>query len=312
MNETTTPLSAAPLSASLVSDPAPEAVETSSLFADLMELTKARLSTLVLMTTFVGFALASGSHLDWVRLLHTLLGTGLVAGAAAVLNQAIEADIDRLMERTRQRPLPARRISRGAAVAIGVLMAVAGLADLALATTFVATYLAAATLLIYLAIYTPMKRRSSLCVSIGAVSGAIPPVLGWTAVNGTVGLGAWVLFGILFTWQMPHFLAIAWMYRDQYAQAGFRMLRCSDTNGRVTAVQSLVFSLLLTAITLIPFFRQGAGWLYLVGTLLCNAVLLACAVGFLAARSRSAARWLFFASILYLPLVLGLMVFAVR
>ena len=286
--------------------------EEGSLLGDLAELTKLRLSLLVLITTFVGFTLASGRHLDWVRLLHTLAATGLVAGAAAVLNQVIEIDVDRLMERTRRRPLPAGRMTRPVALMLGVTMAGVGLAYLALATTFLATYLAGATLLVYLAFYTPMKRRTSLCVSIGAVAGAIPPVIGWTAVNGSIGLGAWVLFGVLFAWQMPHFLAIAWMYRDQYSKAGFRMLRSGDASGLGTAIQSLLFTVGLTAITLVPVWIHAAGVGYLIGALLIDALLIVCAVRFVASRTRSAARRLFFASILYLPAVLGLMVFAMQ
>ena len=285
---------------------------TASLAGDLAELTKARLTTLVMITTFVGFTLASGGHLDWVRLLHTLTATGLVAGAAAVLNQVIEIRADALMERTRNRPLPAGRMTRPAALALGIAMACAGLVYMAAATTFLATYLAAATLVIYLAFYTPMKRRSSCCVSIGAIAGAIPPVIGWAAVDGSVSAGAWMLFGVLFTWQMPHFLAIAWMYRDQYAGAGFHMLRRSDEGGWGTAVQSLFFATALTAITLIPVAVRNGGVVYLTGALAVNGLLMACAIRFLTTRSQAAARKLFFASILYLPAILGLMIYAIR
>ena len=275
---------------------------------DLAELTKMRLTTLVLITTFVGFLLGSGERLDWARLVHTLIATGLVAGAAAVLNQTIEVNVDRLMERTRNRPLPAGRMSRTTALALGIAMAGSGLVYMALATTFLATYLATATLLIYLAFYTPMKRRNSLCVSIGAVAGAIPPVIGWTAAGGPAGGGAWVLFGVLFSWQMPHFLAIAWMYRDQYAKAGFRMLRRDDVSGRVTALQALLFSIALTAVTVIPVWSRGGAGGFLIAALTINALLVGCSAHFVAARSHAAARRLFFASILYLPAILGLMV----
>jgi protoheme IX farnesyltransferase len=274
----------------------------------LAQLTKARLSFLVLITTFVGFCMGSADKLDWLKLLHTLLGTGLVTGAAAILNQVIEINVDRLMERTRHRPLPAGRMTRSVALRLGIGSAIVGLLYLALATTFLATYLAAATLVIYLAFYTPMKRRNALCVTIGAVSGAIPPVIGWAAVNGKVGIGAWVLFGVLFAWQMPHFLAIAWMYRDEYAQAGFAMLPRRDSNGSLTAIQSLLFSIGLSAVTLVPVFLHTAHWVYLGGALVCDVILIACAINFLTQRNRPAARRLFFASILYLPALLGLMV----
>jgi protoheme IX farnesyltransferase len=169
-------------------------------------------------------------------------------------------------------------------------------------------YLAAATVIIYLAFYTPLKRKTAFCTVVGAVSGAIPPVIGWTAARPSLDLGAWVLFGILFTWQMPHFLAIAWMYRDEYAQAGFVMLKRDDRTGSNTAIQSLLFTLALAAICLVPFFVGTNGMLYLVGALLLNGVMLVCAVQFLIHRTRVSARRLFFASIIFLPLLLGLMV----
>lgn len=291
----------------------PQAVEigqsdASSAINDLAQLTKARLTSMVLVSTSVGFCMASEGNLNWAKLVNTLIGTGLVAGAAAVLNQVMETDADRLMERTKARPLPAGRVTRSAATLLGVAMACAGLACLAVATTFVAAYLATATLGVYLAIYTPMKRRSSLCVPLGAVSGAIPPLIGWTAVNGSFGLGAWVLFGVLFAWQIPHFLAIAWMYRDDYSRAGFRMLREGDITGLGTAVEALLFSLGLTAITLAPVLAHTAGSVYFVGALAADLLLTGCAACFLLERSRRVARRLFFVSILYLPLLLGLMV----
>jgi protoheme IX farnesyltransferase len=226
-----------------------------------------------------------------------------------VLNQVIEVNVDRLMDRTKGRPLPAGRMTRTSALGLGIIMGSVGLLHLAYNVNLVAAYLAAATLLIYLAFYTPMKRRTSLCVTIGAVSGAIPPVIGWTAVDGTVGVGAWVLFGILFTWQMPHFLAIAWMYRDEYAQAGFAMLWRKDTSGIYTAIQALFFSIVLTAVTLVPFFRQEADFVYLIGALVANSLLLVTSVRFVTSRTRLEARRMFFASIIYLPLILCLMVF---
>jgi protoheme IX farnesyltransferase len=195
------------------------------------------------------------------------------------------------------------------ALALGVVLGVAGVAWLWLTTNAMAAYLAAATIIIYIALYTPLKRRTSLCTIVGAVSGAIPPVIGWTAVHPSFDLGAWVLFGILFTWQMPHFLAIAWMYRDEYAQAGFVMLPPTDRGGGVTATQSLLYTLALLIITAVPFFAGLNNSLYLVFALLLDSVMLVCALRFLFDRSRPTARMLFFASIFYLPLILGLMIF---
>jgi protoheme IX farnesyltransferase len=279
------------------------------ILTDLMTLTKARLSLLVIITTFVGFCMASGSHIDWVLLIHAILGTTLAAGSAAVLNQCIEAGVDRLMERTRNRPLPAGRMKPAAALALGVALGVAGVAWLWFLANAMAAYLAAATIITYIAFYTPLKRRTSLCTIVGAVSGAIPPVIGWTAARPSFDTGAWVLFGILFTWQMPHFLAIAWMYRDEYAQAGFVMLRRDDISGCATAMQSLLYTLALLVITAIPFFAGLNNSAYLVFGLLLDAVMLVFAMRFLFDRSRSTARMLFFASIFFLPSILGLMIF---
>jgi protoheme IX farnesyltransferase len=287
----------------------PRADPEQGMMSDLMVLTKARLSLLVIITTFVGFCAASGSRLDWLLLFHAVFGTTLAAGAAAVLNQFLEANVDRLMERTRHRPLPAGRMKPAAALSLGIVMGVVGVAWLWFAVNAMSAYLAAATILIYIAFYTPLKRRTSLCTIVGAVSGAIPPVIGWTAVHPSFDAGAWILFGILFTWQMPHFLAIAWMYRDEYAQAGFIMLRRDDVSGCATAMQSLLYTLGLTAITVVPYAIGLNSGIYLAGALLLDAALLYCAVQFLLLRTRPSARRLFFASILFLPVLLGLMVF---
>ena len=287
---------------------APDLAEP-GLLTDLMTLTKARLSLLVIITTFVGFCMASGAQLDWLQLFHAIGGTTLAAAAAAVLNQRIETKVDRLMERTRHRPLPAGRMQPATALLLGLALGTAGTAWLWFTTTAMAAYLAAATIIIYIAFYTPLKRRTSLCTIVGAVSGAIPPVIGWTAVRPSFDLGAWVLFGILFTWQMPHFLAIAWMYRDEYSQAGFVMIRRDDLTGTHTAGQSLLYTLALLVITAIPFFAGLNSSLYLVFALLLDTVMLICALRFLFDRTRPIARQLFFASIFYLPLILGLMIF---
>lgn len=276
---------------------------------DLMVLTKARLSLLVIITTFVGFCTASVARFDWQLLFHAVFGTTLAAFAAAVLNQFIEVNVDRLMERTRHRPLPAGRIRPGTALALGIALGVTGVAWLWIFTNPLSAGLAASTIFIYIALYTPLKRRTALCTVVGAVAGAIPPVIGWTAVHPSLDLGAWVLFGILFTWQMPHFLAIAWMYRDEYAQAGFVMLKSDDLSGCATAMQSLLYTIALIVITLVPFHAGLNNSIYLGAALLLDGVMLLYAVQFLIERNRESARRLFFASILYLPVILGLMVF---
>lgn len=284
--------------------------EGTSFISDLIVLTKARLTLLVLITTFVGFCLASPGALDWLRLFHTLLGTVLVAASAAIFNQAIEFRVDRLMERTRDRPLPAGRWRPDMAMALGAALGVAGLSYLAVTINWTATILAAATLVIYTAVYTPMKRHHPFCVTVGAVSGAIPPVIGWTAAGASATAeGAWILFAVLFLWQMPHFLAIAWMYRDEYAQAGFHMLNARDTDGSGTAWKSLLCAVALALVTLVPFVLGWVGLVYVAIAVLINGLLLYYAVRFLTDRSRVAARRLFFSSIIYLPVILGLMVF---
>ena len=279
------------------------------LLTDLMALTKARLSLLVIITTFVGFCMNSGEKIDWVRLFHTLLGTALVAVSAAAINQLIETNVDRLMERTKNRPLPAGRMKPMTACALGLGFAMAGFGYLGATANPISACLAAATLFIYIFIYTPLKRRTSFCIIIGAVSGAIPPVIGWTAARPTLEIGAWILFGILFLWQIPHFLSIAWMYRDEYAQAGFIMLRRNDIGGRCTARASFLFTIALAIVTLIPAALKTANFWYLPSAIVLDATMLWCAFQFLLDRNRMSARRLFFASILYLPCVLGLMVF---
>lgn len=279
------------------------------LLADLLALTKARLSLLVIVTTFVGFCLASGPALDWLRLLHAVLGTTLAACAAAVLNQFLEAEVDRLMERTRHRPLPGGRMKPGTALVLGSVLAVVGVTWLWFAANPLSACLAAATIVIYIAFYTPLKRRTSLCTIVGAISGAIPPVIGWTAAQPSLEFGAWILFGVLFTWQMPHFLAIAWIYRDEYAQAGFVMLKQDDLSGSATAMQSLLYTLALAAITIAPFAAGLNNAVYLSGALVLDVAFIFFAVQFFIHRTRPTARCLFFASIFYLPLLLGLMIF---
>jgi protoheme IX farnesyltransferase len=288
------------------------AVPEIGLVNDLLTLTKARLSLLVVLTTFVGFCLASGPHLDWMLLVHTIGGTTLAAAAAAALNQGMESNVDRLMERTRHRPLPAGRMKGHQALSFGVLLAAGGVAWLALTAGVLSSALAAATVFIYLLLYTPLKRRTAWCTIVGAVSGAIPPVIGWVAAQPSqrqLGAGAWILFGILFTWQMPHFLAIAWMYRDEYAQAGFVMLKRADRSGSTTASISFLFTVALAILAFLPFFIGMASAVYGVVALLLNLAMLWCAGRFIVDRSRHTARTLFFASILFLPLLLGTLVF---
>ena len=279
-----------------------------TLLHDLVMLTKARLTLLVLMTTAIGFGFGSVRGMDWFLFFRVMFGTAFVAASASVLNQFIERKVDRLMRRTQDRPLPAGRMAPGTALGLGVLLGVAGLIYLLNRVSPLCAGLAGGTLAAYVAVYTPMKRKSSWCVTLGAISGAIPPVIGWAAATGKLGTGAWILFGILFFWQMPHFLALAWLYRDEYAQAGFFMLRRRDIAGIKAATESLLCAVALTVVTLLPAFLGMAHPIYVVVALACDGWLLTCAALFLAQRTRPSARRLFLASILYLPLVMALLV----
>jgi len=287
----------------------PHANAEPGILADLLDLTKARLNMLVLITTFVGYWMGASGGVEWARLLQAMLGTAMCAASAAAFNQLWEVKIDAMMPRTASRPIVAGRVTRTAAFLIALGLGLLGTLWLWLAINPLSAILAASTIIIYVLLYTPLKRVSAWCTLVGAVSGAIPPVVGWCAASPSLSLGAWVLFGVLFTWQMPHFLAIAWMYRDQYRSAGLVMLKRDDHTGFPTAITSLLFTFMLTAVTMVPFNGGLAGSAYLLGALIINSIFFLAALNFCADRSRPVARRLFFASILYLPLILGLMVF---
>jgi protoheme IX farnesyltransferase len=282
------------------------------LLDDVMELVKARLSLLVLLTTLVGFLIAWRGPIPWVLLTATLLGTALCAGGAAALNQWMERDIDARMKRTRERPLPAGRMSPRDALLFGLLFSLAGIAILGLFTNLRAAFLAFATIAIYIIVYTPMKRMSSLNTLVGAVPGALPPLIGWVAARGSYSLEGGLLFATLFFWQMPHFLAIAWMFRDDYKAGGCVMLTDSDPDGSMTGRQALLYSICLIVISLLPGFLGFNSPLYFYGALLLGLAFSAFAAIFLRRRDRDSARNLFFASIIYLPLLLGLLVATIR
>ena len=279
--------------------------------ADLMELVKARLSLLTVATAMAGFALGVRDTWSWLLLASTLAGTALSAAGAAALNQWWERDLDARMKRTQERPLPAGRMGASDALLTGVVLSVSGVLCLALFANLVAAGLAAATIISYILIYTPLKRVTSLKTISGAVPGALPPLIGWTAARGSINAEGLTLFVILFLWQMPHFLAIAWLYRADYAQAGFKMLSENDETGAVTGRQAFIYALALLAVSLLPsvFFDYSA--LYFYGALLLGAGFASMAANFaVSGGSVPAARWLFLGSIAYLPLLLGLMVLA--
>lgn len=283
-----------------------------SLLGDLASLTKARLSLMVVFTTAAGYCL--GAKGDWAAsgLFFAVFGTSLAAASAAALNQWIEADVDQLMERTRTRPLPAGRMQKGTALVLGIVLGILGVGGLWLTTSFLAAALAFATIIVYLFAYTPLKRRSAWCTMIGAVSGAIPPVIGWAASGSATIWAAAVLFGILFLWQIPHFLAIAWMYKDEYEGAGFVMLKPGDIHGIATAIEALIFAVALAVVSFIPLWLGKVYPVYGIGAGLFNLVFCGSSLVFLLDRSRVVARRLFFTSIVYLPGILLLLAFARR
>ncbi|MEM6455012.1 MAG: heme o synthase [Acidobacteriota bacterium] len=275
--------------------------------ADLFSLAKPRITFMVALTTAVGFLLASPRPLDWLALLHALIGTALVAGGASALNQVVEQHIDARMQRTARRPLPSGRLSRELGLAFGVALSIVGMAYLAIWVNLTTAVLGALTLAGYVFVYTPMKRVSSLSTIVGAVPGAVPPMMGVTAVTGRVDALAWALFGILFVWQMPHFLAIAWMYRSDYARGGFPMLTVLDEGGDQTARQMLLWAAALLPVSLLPSVLGVSGLPYLLGAVVLSSVFLGYAWAFTRGYSRQAARRVLLVSVLYLPVMLILL-----
>ena len=275
--------------------------------SDYWALTKPEVNVLVLASTLAGFYLGSRGPLSGLRLAHTLLGTLLVASGTATLNQFIEREYDARMRRTANRPLPAGRLAPSWALGFGVLLSAAGALDLALAVNALSSLLAVLTLGSYLAFYTPLKRRTPLCTLVGAFPGAMPPLIGWAAARGSLSREAWVLYAVLFLWQFPHFLGIAWMYREDYARAGYLMLPPKDVEGRFTGREIFAFTLLLLPVSLMPAWLGQAGVVYLVGATLVGLAFLLCGARLAHSRSNALARSLVLASVVYLPLLFVLM-----
>lgn len=276
-----------------------------AVYADLI---KARLTFLVVLTTLVGFYLGSRSSVDYLLMLHAVLGTALVASGAAALNQLLEREHDAKMRRTRNRPLPSGRLQPATVMVFGGVCACGGLLYLALAVNLTTSVIGAITLISYLFIYTPLKRVTWLNTAIGAVPGGLPPLMGWTAARGELSHEGWALFAILAFWQLPHFLAIAWMYREEYENAGFKMLPGIDPQGHRTGRQAVSHTLGLLPVSLCPFLFHLTGRIYLAGALALGLVFLWYAVQFARHLTIPRARQLFFVSILYLPLLLTMMV----
>jgi len=280
---------------------------TRSTLADYLELTKPRITLMVMITAMVGFVMASPRAVDGGALAAALLGTALVAAGASCLNMVIERDIDARMQRTSRRPLPAGRLRPAEALTFGLAVTTVGLVQLGWSSGAAAAAVAAVTWASYLFLYTPLKPHTSLSTVVGAFPGALPPVIGWAAARGTIDGGAFVLFAILFLWQIPHFLAIAWIYRDDYARGGLRMLPVEDPQGLVTGRQAVANSLALLVVSLIPVLARMAGGLYLIGAVVLGVAFVAAASVAAVRRTIPAARGLFLASVLYLPALCGLL-----
>jgi protoheme IX farnesyltransferase len=275
---------------------------------DYLELTKPRITFLVLVTTAVGYALGASPAFHPGVFIALLLGTALVSGGASALNQWAERDADARMNRTASRPLPTGRLAPADALAFGLAISAIGLVLLAGAVNWLTALLALGSLSSYVLAYTPLKRVTSLCTLVGAVPGAIPPMMGWAAARGTLDREAWALFAVLFLWQLPHFLSIAWIYREDYARGGFPMLPVTDPGGASTARQSVAYSAALVPVTLLAGAFSAAGNLYLWSATALGLLFVGCTIAFALRRSIRAARLVFLVSVLYLPAVLGLMV----
>lgn len=274
---------------------------------DFLVLTKPRVVLMVLVTTFVGFHVAAADSSEPWRLIHTLVGTGLAAAGALALNQFAERDVDGRMERTRRRPLPDKRLQPRDALWFGLALTLAGPLYLTAMVNWLSAAVVAITAASYLLAYTPLKRRSSLCTVLGAIPGALPPVTGWVAARGELGVGAWVLFGILFLWQLPHTLAIGCVYRSDYARADLRMLSVVDPDGASTSRQVVIDCLALLAVGLLPALVGMAGPVYFVGAFVLGVGMLATGLGLAVSRSLVDARRLVYASLIYLPALFVLM-----
>ena len=275
---------------------------------DYLELTKPTITWLILMSTAVGYWFGTHGEWHWLVLFHTLLGTALLASGTATLNEWYEREADARMRRTRMRPIPSGRVSPDGALLFGVALSLLGFLDLALAVNPVAAFWGVGTLTSYLFVYTPLKQRTPHATTIGALPGAMPPLIGYAGAHGSLTAEAWVLFAILFLWQFPHFLAIAWMYREDYGRAGIRMLPVVEPDGKSTARQIVVCSLLLIPASLAPSWLGMTGTLYFVAALVLGAIFLCAGIRVAFERTVLRARQVLLASVIYLPLLYGLMV----
>jgi protoheme IX farnesyltransferase len=274
-----------------------------------MELAKSRLSALVVLTGIVGFVMADVGSIDWIGLIVTAIGVALAAGSANAFNQVLEVPRDARMKRTQSRPLPSGRISMPHAVLFAAVSGMVGVAVLALFVNGLAAGLAALNIALYVGVYTPMKVRTTMNTVVGAVVGAIPPMIGWAGATGSITAGAWVLGAILFVWQMPHFLALAWMYRDEYEKGGYRMLPSVDRTGKLTCAATMLYALALLPVGAAATLVGIAGWWHGVGAILLGGWIVYLSIRMWQQRTVGAARKVFIASVIYLPLLMGLLVF---
>jgi len=274
---------------------------------DYIALTKPRVTWLILMSTGVGYFFGAANGWHFLALLHTIIGTGLIASGTAALNQWYEREADGKMKRTRNRPLPAGRLDSNRALVFAILISVAGFLELWLGANALTALLGLFTLLTYLFVYTPLKQRSPHSTTIGAIPGAMPPLIGYAAAAGKLTWEAWVLFAILFVWQFPHFYAIAWMYREDYERAGIRMLPVVEPDGVSTARQILLYSLALIPISLIPKFLSMTGNVYLFGALVLGMLFVYAGLRIRTERTRQQARRVLLASVVYLPVLYSLL-----
>ena len=279
---------------------------TSVRLGHFLSLTKPRIVGMVLVTTTIGYLLGSRGEVDGYTLLCMLMGTAAAAGGSAVLNNYLDRDLDARMERTSRRPLPSGAVPPGSALSFGALLVLGGVSWLVWQVNLQAAFLVLLTAFLYVVVYTPLKRVTWLNTSIGAIPGALPPLNGWVAASGDLGPGAWILFLILFAWQHPHFYAIAWMYREDYARAGFRMLPVVEPSGRRMFRHIVFFLVMLLAVSLLPTVAGLTGRVYLAGALLAGGLFLATGVTLARSRARIHARHVLRASVVYLPALLTL------
>jgi protoheme IX farnesyltransferase len=274
-----------------------------------ISLTKPEVSFLVLMTTGTGFYMGARGPIDWLHMLHVVLGTMMIAAGTAALNHYIERESDRHMRRTASRPLPTGQLTPAEALRFGIGLSIAGATDLCFVAGYLACLLGVVTSVSYLLAYTPLKKRTVWATFIGAIPGAIPPMIGWTAATGKLDAGAWLLFAILFFWQFPHFHAISWMYREDYARAGILMLPVVDKDGTRTFRQIVLYAATLVGVSLLPAIMGFAGVLYFFGALVtCTALVQVC-LWAAHAKTNSRAKWLMHATVMHIPILLGLMVY---